>query len=232
MKPARLLPSLALLLAACGGTMSVPQAERDAMRKVYDEAFVQPDGEPLCVGAGPFPYRSGTTPDRFRGIGCDKCQALAQAGFLVRRYEGDAVVYDLSEDGRKVYRTEVDPAFLDVVRERFRQQGRNEEPDERAFARPRLCFGQTRFHDVVDALGPMSFSGNTVRSVKIVAVATDTSGVLFEPRVAALGLPVPPKPEAGKPALYPPKVVSFEWVRGDPQPSITDVRYGAWIDAD
>jgi hypothetical protein len=219
----------ALLLAGCGaGGPAIPQAELDAVRKVYDELLIQ--REPLCIEAGPFPYRSGTQPSPWRGVGCDKCQRLQEAGFLVRRIEGDVVTYDLSDAGRPLYRRAPDAAWVDIVRERFRQQNRTEEVDEDALARPRLCFGQTRFHDVVDALAPMSFAGNSVRSVKIVTVANDTAGVLFDPRVATLGLPLPPKPEAGQPALYPPHVVSFEWIRGDPVPSITDVRYGAWID--
>lgn len=219
---------VALLLVACGGGPAIPQAELDAVRKVYDEMLIE--REPLCIEAGPFPYRSGTRPNPWRGIGCDKCQQLHEAGFLVRRIDGDVVTYDLSDAGRPLYRRAPDPQWLDIVRARFRQQNRTEEPDEDALARPRLCFGQTRFHDVVDALAPISFTGNTVRSVKIVAVAKDTSGVLFDPRVATLGLPLPSKPDAGQPALYPPRVVSFEWIRGDPAPTITDVRYGAWID--
>ena len=70
MKPNRAFPALALLLAACGGPPALPQAEVDAMRKVYDEILIE--REPLCIGAGPFPYRSGTRPDYFRGIDCDK----------------------------------------------------------------------------------------------------------------------------------------------------------------
>lgn len=220
------LLGVALSLAGCGGA-TVPEAEREAMRKVYDESLIQ--REPLCIEAGPFPYRSGMQADRWRGVGCDKCQALEQSGFLVRRIDGDVVSYDLSETGRPLYKREADPEWVEIVRARFAKQGRKEEVDTDALAQPRLCFGKTRFHEISAALQPFDFGGNTVRSVRIVAEAKDTSGLLFDPRVAALGLKLPPKPEAGKPALYPPHIVSFEWVHGDPVPDISSVRYGAWV---
>jgi hypothetical protein len=223
-----LLFLVVLFASGCGGGFALPAAEREAYRKAFDETLIE--REPLCIEAGPFPYRSGTQPDPWRGIGCDKCQQLEAAGFLVRRIDDAGVTYDLSDAGRPLYRRAPDPEWVDVVRARMAQQGRAEAVDEDALARPRLCFGRTRFHEVVAALAPMSFAGNSVRSVRIAAVATDTSGLLFDPRVATLGLALPPKPEPGQPALYPPRVVSFEWVRGEPAPTITDLRYGAWVD--
>lgn len=220
------------VLGACGGE-SVSEEGLAKMRKVYDELLIE--NEPLCIAAGPFPFRSGMQNDYFSGQNCDRCQGLAEAGFLVRNVVGDGsngyVQFELSEEGRAVYSREPDPEYIALVRERLERYGHaDQEFDPDKLGKPRMCFGKTRFHSITDALSPFAFSGNVVRSVKLVTEAKDTSGLLFDPRVKALGLPVPEQPEAGEPALYPPRIVTFEYVTGDPLPGITDTRYGAWVD--
>lgn len=219
-------------LGACGGS-SVSEENLAKMRKVYDELLIE--SEPLCIAAGPFPFRSGMRSDYFSGQNCDRCQELAEAGFLVRNVVGDGsngyVQFELSEEGRPLYRREADAEYVALVHERFARLDRpDEDVDPEKLGKPRMCFGQTRFHSISDALSPFSFSGSVMRSVKVVAEAKDTSGVLFDPRVKALGLPVPEKPEPGEPALYPPHVVTFEYFPGESLPGITDMRYGAWVD--
>lgn len=220
------------VLGACGGS-SVNEENLAKMRKVYDETLIE--AEPLCIAAGPFPFRSGMRSDYASGQNCDRCQALAEAGFLVRTVVGDGgsgyVQFDLSDEGRPLYRREADAEYVALVHERLARFNRpDEDVDPEKLGKPRLCFGQTRFHSIADALSPFSFSGSVLRSVKVVAEAKDTSGVLFDPRVKALGLPVPEQPEPGEPALYPPHVVTFEYYPGEPLPGITDTRYGAWVD--
>jgi hypothetical protein len=97
-----LLFLVVLFASGCGGGFALPAAEREAYRKAFDETLIE--REPLCIEAGPFPYRSGTQPDPWRGIGCDKCQQLEAAGFLVRRIDDAGVTYDLSDAGRPLYR--------------------------------------------------------------------------------------------------------------------------------
>jgi hypothetical protein len=196
------------------------------IKAAYDEAMIE--REPLCIEAGPFPFRGGSGHGR-----CDRCQDLAQAGLLTRKVvdneSGGYVEYSLSDTGTSLYRFEPDPEYLDLLRARFAKQGQNREPDAAALSRPRLCLGQTRFHSVAEALAPFMMAGTTYLSVKLVAEAKDTSGLLFDPNIATLGLPIPPKPEAAKPLLYAPRVVTFAFYQGDPSAELSDVRYGAWV---
>src|SRR5207253_1990308 len=107
------------------------------IQHAIDQAMIE--SEPLCVAAGPFPFRGGTRAH------CDKCQALADAGLLERRV-GDVVEFTLTSAGKDAYREDADPEFVALVRERFAQQHRAEAVDEKALRKPRLCFGKTRFH--------------------------------------------------------------------------------------
>ncbi|TZF90778.1 hypothetical protein [Cognatilysobacter lacus] len=211
-------------VAAC--TRSVPSAQEAAIRSIVDEGFVA--NEPLCIAAGPFPLDSAAV----RGT-CDKCQALYEQGFLARTISGDdsfgSVSYDLTDLGRRVYRTKADAALLALVRRRLKVNGRpGETPDMDALAKPRMCFGQTRFHAVVDSLAPVTMGAYRVFSVKVVNEARDTSGLLFDPRTRALGLPLPEVPKPGKPALYPPGVMSFD-INPDGSLDTDDMRYGRWV---
>lgn len=211
---------LSLVLTGCGRAPVEPTLAADAKR-AFDEASIEAD--PLCVHVGPFPLRAGV---------CPACEGLAKAGFLQPHYQGQEIVqYSLTAAGRDRYETRPDEERLALIRSRFERMGKPDEFDPARIEHPRLCFGRTRFHAVVEALAPMTLGGNTYRSVKLVAVATDTSGLLFDPRLAPIGLPIPPRAEAGKPLLYPPQVVTLEYVPGDPQPSLSDLRYGAWVDA-
>jgi hypothetical protein len=215
-----------VLLAGCRFPGDALNAEtRAKMKTVYDEAMIE--REPLCVDAVKFPFRGGGS-ER-----CDKCQALEQAGALERRIEGESVTYSLTEAGRPLYRFEPDAEYVELVRKRFERQHMDREVDEKMLSRPRICFGRTRFHHIDETLAPMRLGGNEYISVKLVAEAQDTSGLLRDPRLSALGIPLPPAPaEPGAPLLYPPRVTTFEFVNGDPLPSLSDMRYGAWVDAD
>jgi hypothetical protein len=208
---------LAVALAACGrATVDAKTAQE--MQVAFDEVATEYD--PLCVHEGPFPMAEYTP--------CRKCEALRQAGFLQLRDEQ----YQLTPLGEKHFEIDPSPEQVELVRTRFeRNPGTGVfAPDKLRY--PRFCFGRTRFHAIDDALQPMMLSSNTYRSVKLVTVATDTSGLLFDPMLAPLELPVPPKPaKPGDPLLSAPQVVTYEYVSGDPLPTLSDLRYGAWVDA-
>ena len=213
-------------LSSCRyGAESLNAETRAKMQAAYDEVMI--DREPLCIEAGPFTFHGGT------GAACDACQSLEQAGLLERRIGDDQTVsYDLTDLGRPLYRKEPDPEYVELVRERFRRMHNDREVDEKALARPRMCFGRTRFHHIEEALPPMSLGGNQYVSVKIVAEAQDTSGLLRDERLRVLGLNIPPPPaDPAQPLLHPPRVTTFEYIPGDPYPTLSDVRYGAWVDA-
>ncbi|MCI4566708.1 hypothetical protein [Lysobacter sp. CFH 32150] len=219
-----------LMLAGCGGGgMSLPDEKLARVREAVDEGLIA--YEPLCIEAGPFPYRN----DR-EHKGCDRCQALHAAGLLERRVvDGPVenyVEYVLSPLGESAYRVAPDPEFLALLRKRYAQMGQPDRvPDEKQLAKPRMCFGTTRFHSVTDALAPIWFGGSKVFSVKLVYEAKDTSGHLFDPQIATLGLSIPPRPEPGQPALYPARVMTFAEhpAYGDELEMRDDVRYGRWV---
>lgn len=211
----------AALLAACGRA-PVDAALAADVKAAFDEASIGRD--PLCVYVGPFPVQAGSCPK--------ECAGLAKAGFLDEHVLGDEVVrYSLSDAGQALYEEKPDGEYLAIIRARFERMGKPGDFHPERIEDHRLCFGRTRFHSADEALAPMMLSSNTYRSVKVVAVATDTSGLLFDPKLAPIGLPIPPKPEPGKPILYPPQVVTLEYVSGDPLPTLSDMRYGAWVDA-
>jgi hypothetical protein len=214
-----------LFLAGCRyGANALSDETRAKLKAAYDEMLVE--REPLCIDAGPFPFHAG------HRTACDACQALGEAGLLERHTDAEQKVsYTLTELGKPLYREEPDDEYVELVRERFRRQKLDRQVDEKALARPRMCFGTTRFHHIEEALPPMSLSGNQYLSVKIVAEAKDDSGLLRDARLAPLNLPLPPAPaDAAAPLLYPPRVATFEFVPGDPEPALSDMRYGAWVD--
>jgi hypothetical protein len=211
-----------LFLAACSVQYKPADDVVAKMRTVWNEAMIE--REPLCIEAGPFPFVAG------RGA-CDRCQELAAAGLLVRGTSPDGrVSYALSAEGRAAYRLEPDPEFLALIEARYAKNRPGEKmPPPSTWNRPRMCFGRTRFHSIADALAPMSLGSDAYYSIKLVAEAEDTSGLLFDPRIAALGLPLPPRPEPGQSALYAPQVVTFQYVRMSGEWWIDDsFRYGPW----
>ena len=222
MSPLARLAMLILLLGLTGcGRAPVDPALAADVQRAFDEANIERD--PLCIHVGPFPVHARV---------CPACPGLAKAGFLQEHLlDGEIVSYSLTEAGRARYETRPDAERLGLIRTRFERMGKPGEFDPGRIEDHRLCFGRTRFHAVEEALAPMTLGGNTYRSVKLVAVATDTSGLLFDPRLAPLGLPIPPRPAAGQPLLYLPQVVTLEYVTGDPQPTLSALRYGAWVDA-
>ena len=213
-----------LALSACGGgEVKLPDEVVAKMRAAWDE--IQIEREPLCIEAGPFPFEAG------RGGNCDRCQELAAAGLLVRGTTPTGRVrYDLSAEGKPLYRLAPDPEFMDVVGRRFAQNRPGEKlPPPSTWNRPRVCFGKTRFHAIAAALPPMDDGGVYYHSIKLVAVAEDTSGLLFDPRIANLGLKLPPRPAPGQPALYAPEVTTFQVVRMTREYVVDDgIRYGPW----
>lgn len=72
------------------------------------------------------------------------------------------VEYSFSPEGRKVSWEKPESEYLEIVRARFAQQGQAERPlDTEALANPRMFFGRTRFHSMIDALPPLNFADTT-----------------------------------------------------------------------
>jgi len=212
-----------LALSACGGEVKLADEVVANMRAAWNEGAIE--REPLCIEAGPFPFEAG------RGGNCDRCQELAAAGLLVRGTSPTGrVTYALSAEGKPLYRLAPDPEFLEMVAARFAKNRPGEKmPPASTWNRPRLCFGRTRFHSIAAALPPMDDGSVFYHSIKLVAEAEDTSGLLFDPRIAGLGLELPPRPAPGQPALYPPRIVTFQIVRMTKEYVVDDsVRYGPW----
>lgn len=220
MRPVRVVVAAALVgLAGCRPAPLDPTLVAET-RQAFDEASIARD--PLCAYVGPFPVEASV---------CPSCPGLTTAGFLRAHYLGEEVVqYSLTQDGEALYHSKPDAEYLALIQARFERMGKPEDFQPTAIEDHRLCFGRTRFHAAESALAPMTLGGNTYRSVKVVAIATDTSGLLFDSRLASTDLPIPPRPEPGQPLLYPPRVLTLEYVAGDPQPTLSDLRYGAWVD--
>lgn len=213
-------------MAAC--KRPVPEAQEAAIRAIVDQEFISK--EPLCIAAGPFPLNSEVV----RGT-CDKCEALYEQGFLTRTVSGDGsvggVIFSLTDLGRRVYRSTPDPERLALVVALLKDRGHpGEQPDLEELGKPRMCFGQTRFRAVVDSLAPITRGAYRIFSAKVVNEARDTSGLLFDPRTRALGLPLPEVPKPGKPAVYPPIVRSFDIEPDGSLETDDGFRYGIWMD--
>lgn len=225
-----LLASIAAVVTGCSGGAAIPDEKLARVRTTVDDLMIR--AEPLCINTALIPYRSDNPRHR-----CDRCQDLHDAGFLSRKIvdkeRDNHVEYSLTERGKDVYRVMPDPELLDMVRKRFEQRGETMlQRDLKMLAQPRMCFGATRFHSVTDALAPIWFGGSKAFSVKIVLETKDTTGHLFDPQVAVLGLALPPPPEPGKPILHPERVWTFIESSSDGSLEVSDMRYGAWVNAE
>ena len=221
MSPYRCLAAVTAIawLSSCSRAPLDPTLVAET-KQSFDESSIAHD--PLCVYVGPFPVEASV---------CPTCPGLTKAGFMrAHHLDGEIVRYSLTEEGEALYHPKPDAEYLALIQTRFERMGRPNDFNPSAIEDHRLCFGRTRFHSAEEALSPMTLGGNTYRSVKVVAVATDTSGLLFDPRLASTELPIPPEPKPGQPLLYPPRVLTLEYVIGDPQPTLSDMRYGAWVD--
>lgn len=201
---------------------------------------------PLCIFIGPFPFEAkpGKPP-------CEACADLVAAGLATQDFvsEGNQtwLKYDLTETGRSLYTEDVDPDRYAEVQKRYAASGRPDQvPDlsKSAYAKPRLCFGKERFHHIADALPPMNIGGSNYISVKLVSEARELNPIVWssamagltvesdqwEQKLAGSKLLIPPMPEPGQPALYPPQVVTFLMLQDGTADIDPSMRYGAWVD--
>ncbi len=208
-------------LCACTPKPSAETIERvraDANR-VFDEF------DPMCIYQGPFPWRQR---DQF--IGCDRCDELVRAGLVTKRVvEGESTL-ELTAEGKALYRNDVDVAYKTVVEERRRQLGSTDAPPpEKAFKRPRLCFGKTRFHSITEMLAPMGDGSEKFQSFKIVREVTDVKPQLYDAAYAEFTAGCNRRPEGSKPALCDAAIYNFVYYGDGLVELRNDVRYGAWV---
>ncbi len=229
-----LFPSIALALvvglSACskqkGPSKAFLTQYEDMLRTSFNEDQMS---EALCVYAGPFPL------EKRKPFDCEKCDALRAAGLLSEDVLTDArgtySRYDLTVQGKDVYRDDVNRDAFEMAKKRWEKYKPSENPpDQYDYARPRLCFGKERYHHIEEALAPIPLGSGKAVSVKLVAEVKDVNSKIWDPQMAALGMRIPPRPEPGKPVLYPPRVVTFmidgvfnqAWIDNS-------LRYGAWI---
>jgi hypothetical protein len=223
---------LALLLALSGCSKQKGPSKafltqyEDMLRTAFNEDQMS---EALCVYAGPFPL------EKRRDFECEKCDALRAAGLLSEDVLSDArgtySRYDLTVQGKDVYRDDINRDAFEIAKKRWEKFKPSENPpDQYDFARPRLCFGKERYHHIEEALAPVPIGSGKAVSVKLVAEVKDVNSKIWDPQMAALGMRVPPRPEPGKPVLYPPRIVTFMIDSVFNQAWIDDsLRYGAWI---
>lgn len=222
--------ALGVTLAGCsrqkGPSKAFLSQYEDMLRTAFNEDQMS---EALCVYAGPFPL------ERRKPYDCEKCDALRSAGLLSEDVLTDArgtySRYELTVQGRDVYRDDINRDAYEISRKRWEKFRPTElPPDADNFARPRLCFGKERYHHIEEALAPLNLGNGKAVSVRLVAEVQEVNSKIWEPQMAALGMRIPPRPEGGKPVLYPPRVVTFmidgvfnqAWI--DPS-----LRYGAWL---
>lgn len=225
-----LLCCAALLVAACGKKTGPSKDFLDKYEAVFRTAFNEDQmSEALCVYAGPFPL------ERRKAYDCEKCDALMAAGLLSQELVNDSggsfERFSLTPQGKDVYRDDVNRDAYEIAKKRWDHFKPSETPpDPLDYARARLCFGKERYHSIVETLPPVSLGSGRAISTKLISEVQDVNNKIWEPQMAALGLRVPPRPEPGKPVLYPPRVVTFvyeptfnfAWI--DPS-----LRYGVWI---
>jgi hypothetical protein len=223
---------LALLaaLTACSKQKGPSKEFLAQYENMFRTAFNEDQmSEALCVYAGPFPL------EKRKSYDCQKCDALRAAGLLsedvLTDNRGTYSRYDLTVQGKDVYRDDVNRDAFEMAKKRWEKFKPSENPpDQYDFARPRLCFGKERYHHIEEALSPMPLGSGKAISVKLVAEVQDVNAKIWEPQMAALDLRIPPRPEPGKPVLYPPRVVTFMIDGVFNQAWIDDsLRYGAWI---
>lgn len=217
-------------LAACSKQKGPPKEFLAQYEDMFRTAFNEDQmHEALCVYAGPFPL------EKRRPFDCEKCEALRAAGLLsedvLTDNRGTYSRYDLTVQGKDVYRDDINRDAFEMAKKRWEKFKPSENPpDQYDFARPRLCFGKERYHHIEEALAPIPLGSGKAVSVKLVAEVKDVNSKIWDPQMAALGMRVPPRPEPGKPVLYPPRVVTFMIDGVFNQAWIDDsLRYGAWI---
>ncbi|MBL8516020.1 MAG: hypothetical protein JNM76_03530 [Betaproteobacteria bacterium] len=222
--------AIVALLAACGKKSGPSKDFLDKYETVFRTAFNEDQmTEALCVYAGPFPL------DRRDSDDCRLCEALRAAGLLSEDIitESDRTLsrYALTPQGKDVYRDDVNRDAYELAKKRWDHFKSSENPpDALDYARPRLCFGKERYHSIVETLPPVQLGSGRAISTKLVSEVQDVNSKIWDPQMAPLGLRVPPRPEPGKPVLYPPRVVTFVY-----EPTFNfawideSLRYGAWI---
>ena len=219
----------ALLFSACSKKTGPSKDFLDKYEAVFRTAFDEDQmSEALCVYAGPFPL------DKRKSFDCEKCEAMLAAGLLSLELQNDDrgsfERYSLTIQGKDVYRDDVNRDAYEMAHKRWETYKPTENPPEpTAYARPRLCFGKERYHSIVETC-PVAMGGDRAISTKLISEVHEVNSRIWDPQMAALGMRIPPKPESGKPVLYPPRVVTFIYVPTfnfawiDPT-----MRYGAWI---
>jgi hypothetical protein len=174
--------------------------------------------DPACVYVGPFPLRPDLRNQASGERGCDECKALEAAGFIRFDTGGRSDTYRLQEAARPYYTSQRDP------------RGR---PISTAPV-PRLCFGQTVVHEIIEALPPTNLGDVRAVMVKYVPEVREPAPFLFSAEARTLGLPLPVRSKADEgPWLFPPRIHTFRvafdgtWIEPDP-----GLSYGKWVSKD
>ena len=173
------------------------------------------EGDPVCLhNIGPFPINSVK---QFLPLGCTDCAALVTAGLIDKDAGGKK--YQLTALGKQHYTDVVDARRVlhgNVAREAIHQ--------------PRLCFGETRVHAIVESLPAIPFGADKAISVKIIREIREPSPFLFTEHARALGLPEPTQSASGQPWLLPPQIMSFVTNHnGTILYFDNSIRYNKWI---
>ena len=220
-----LVVPLVLVLCHCGRA-GVSQEFLNRYGKLFELSYNDAmTDEPLCVYAGPFPLETKNVYED-----CRPCDALTKAGLLREApFKSEHLTFYLTGKGEQIYTEEIDWDLVTKVKRRFESQESERVPNARELSKPRFCFGRKLFHHISEALPPFSVGGTTAISVKIISEARDLNPMLWDSQIANLGLPIPPKPESGKPAFYPPEIVTFTIMSDGNSVAIDDMRYGKWI---
>jgi hypothetical protein len=213
----------AALLVGCKPTG--PKLEQvTPIQLSFDQAMMKKD--PLCIEVPPFPLDVNT-----ESSACRKCTALIKAGIieesvsLVPGPGGSSdlkAVYALTTMGTKLYTDKPDEEWVAVLLARQKDVPNGwTEAEIRKQAKPRVCLGRTRFHHL-DELGRLTKfpGGETAQMVSLVAQVHDDSGLLFDPRLTALNLSLPPKPKPGEPILQLPLPLKAERFPQDSLPEL------------
>lgn len=218
---------LLLILAAASIGACTPKPSAETIERVRGDANrVFDEFDPMCVYQGPFPWRESLHP-----LGCDKCDELVRAGLVAKRETEGEAVFELTADGKALYRDDIDTAYKTVVEERRQKLGSSDAaPPEKAFKRPRLCFAKTRFHSIADMLPPMDDGAEKFQSFKIVREVTDIKPQLYNAAYAALTAGCNRRPEGAQPALCDVAIYNFVYYGDGLVELRNDVRYGAWVD--
>lgn len=106
----------ALILSGCGGGGISEQAQA-SVKQHYAQALKEFD--PLCVYQGPFPWRPSKSL-----LGCDRCEMLSEFGLVTRASSAAPNAaseqgFDLSDDGKALYRDDFDAAYAEIVEARL-----------------------------------------------------------------------------------------------------------------